>query len=329
MSTARALVLRTFQSGTPDLHLEPRDLDQPAAGQVRVRMLYAPIHPADWNVLQGTYGRLPELPAVPGNEGCGIVEAAGDGVSCVTVGDLVSVAEPGNWCSHRVVGESSVVKLPGDLDPRQAAMIFINPFTAWAMLHINGRPEAGRPVVQNASNSAVGRAVIQIARQLDVPTVNLVRRPEVIDALRRDGADVVFDDENKLAEWIRDQKIRPMLGLNAVGGASALALANTLADGGTLVTYGAMARQPLKIPNGLLIFRDLCFRGFWLRNWLSQTSRDDQDTALEQIAQWVLEGKVTQPVDRVFPMDEFSQALAAAAADRRDGKILFDLSSGT
>ena len=67
---------------------------------------------------------------------------------------------------------------------------------------------------------------------------------------------------------------RPRLGLNAVGGASALNLANALSDFGVLVTYGAMARQPLKIPNGLLIFRNLEFKGFWASRWLRSLSPD-------------------------------------------------------
>ena len=114
-------------------------------------------------------------------------------------------------------------------------------------------------MIQNAANSAAGRAVIQIAHELGFKTVNVVRRAELIDELRAEGGDVVLMDGEKLRDEVKaatsGAPIR--LGLNAVGGESALHLANCLAFGGTLVSFGAMSMQPLKIPTGLLIFKDL------------------------------------------------------------------------
>src|SRR5206468_1999088 len=66
------------------------------------------------------------------------------------------------------------------------------------------------------------------------------------------------------------------LGLNAVGGESALRLMNCLAPSGTLVTFGAMSLQPLKIPNGLLIFKDLRFRGIWINKWYDNATQADR-----------------------------------------------------
>ncbi len=84
------------------------------------------------------------------------------------------------------------------------------------------------------------------------------------------------------------------LALNAVGGASALNLANALADRGTHVTYGAMGRQPLKIPNGLLIFREITFRGFWLRNWRYDATLAQKGETLGVLATMIAGGKLTR-----------------------------------
>ncbi len=136
-------------------------------------------------------------------------------------------------------------------------------------------------MVQNAANSAVGRSVIQIARARGLKTLNVVRRPELIDELKALGADVVVTEDTDLRTSVEELcgGSRPRLALNAVGGASALNLANALADRGTHVTYGAMGRQPLKIPNGLLIFREITFRGSGCgtgattRRWLRRKRR--------------------------------------------------------
>ena len=108
--------------------------------------------------------------------------------------------------------------------------------------------------------------------------------------------------------------------------ASALNLANALADGGTLVTYGAMGRQPLKIPNGLLIFRDLAFRGFWLKPWRENAPRAEQEKVIASLAALSLEGKLTMPVHRTYPLTEVHLAVDEAARESRAGKVLLDLS---
>ena len=135
-------------------------------------------------------------------------------------------------------------------------MLKINPMTAWRLLHDYVDLKRDEWLIQNAANSAAGRAVIQIARELGYRTVNIVRREELVEELRIEGGDVVLIDGESLRDDVKEAtsggQIR--LGLNAVGGDGALRLANTLAPGSTMVTYGAMSLQPLKIPNGLLIF---------------------------------------------------------------------------
>src|SRR5205809_6950831 len=120
-------------------------------------------------------------------------------------------------------------------------------------------------MIQIAANSAAGRAVIQIAHALGYKTANVVRREELIEELRTEGGDVVLIDGENLRDEVKeatgDAPIR--LGLNAVGGESALRLMICLDASGTFVTFGAMSLQPLKSPNGLLNFKDLRFRGIY------------------------------------------------------------------
>ncbi len=309
------------------LRLETIELPPPALDEVQLEMIAAPINPADLNILEGTYGQLPHLPATIGNEGAGRIVATGADVTGFGAGDLVATLEPGSWCSHRNTKASSIVPLPAGIDPLQAAMLMVNPPTAYAMLHDYVPLQSGDWIVQNAANSGVGRCVVQIARRLGWRSLCIVRRPELADELLALGADRVVTEEADLRKEGRTlmEGRDARLALNAVGGASALNLANALAPGSPLVTYGAMGRQPLKIPNGLLIFHGLHFHGFWLRQWLLQKPAAERNRVTALLAEMILDGALRVPVHRTYPLAEIHAAINEAAAENRGGKVLLDL----
>jgi trans-2-enoyl-CoA reductase len=298
----------------------------PAAGEVRVRMLWAPINPADLNMLEGKYGEARPLPDVPGNEGCGRVVSVGDGVDESWVGRLVLVdrmawREEGNWPIE------SLIAVPAGIDARRACVLRVNAPTAWCLLHSFADLKAGDWIAQNAATSAVGRAVIQIAQTKGWKTLNLVRRPEAADELRALGADAVVVDGPETADEalaILDGA-KPRLGLNAVGGVSATRLAGLLAERATLVTYGAMSKEALKIPNGFLIFRDLDFRGFWLTRWLRTASQAERDAVFDRVFHLASRGCFAPHVAAEFPLAEVASAVARAGEG--GGKVLLRLES--
>ncbi|MFM8363668.1 MAG: MDR family NADPH-dependent oxidoreductase, partial [Verrucomicrobiota bacterium] len=218
------------------------------------------------------------------------------------------------------------IPLPDDIDIHQAAMLAVNPATAWRLLHDFAELQTGDWIVQNAANSAVGRAVIQLARHLGFRTLNFVRRPELLDELRLLGADVVVTEESDLRREARQicNGALPKLALNAVGGASALNLANALAPVSPHVTFGAMGRQPLKIPNGLLIFKNLAFQGFWLRRWKENATHAEIQSTYQTLAELMACGILHTPVHRIFPVSEIESALAEASLEKRAGKVLLE-----
>lgn len=317
--------LHAFGPAAGALVLEEIAVPEPRPGEILVEMVAAPVNPADLNVIEGKYGALPDLPSVIGNEGVGRVVGMGAGVEGFGTGDLVLPMGRANWAQFLCVDAAQAVRLPGGVDPFQAAMLVVNPLSAWGMVEDFVRLEPGDWIVQNAANSAVGRCVIQIARARGIRTLNVVRRPELAEELAVLGADHGVTEEadlRLLAPEVCGGRL-PRLGLNAVGGASALNLANALADEGTLVTYGAMGRQPVKVPNGLLIFRGLNFRGFWLRRMMDDRPRMRE--ALGALAGMSLAGTLRMAVHRIFPFRDIHAALEEAAREHRSGKVLLDL----
>ncbi len=322
-----AAVYETHGNPGDVLRVESRPWPTPAANEAVVQMRAAPINPADLNQIEGKYPIRPELPATPGFEGAGIVVELGETVTNIRSGTVVILPHNiGTWREAVAVKADDLVAVPDGIEPVHAAMLKINPMTAWRLLHDYVDLQKGDWLIQNAANSAAGCAVIQIAHELGHRTVNVVRREEVIEELRGDGGDVVLVDGENLREQVKDvtggAPIR--LGLNAVGGDSALRLANCLAPGSTLVTYGAMSLQALKIPNGLLIFKDLRFRGIWINKWYDNATPAQRMEAFQRLFEMAKRGLLKTKVEKAYPLSEAKAAVTRAAQGKRDGKIVFE-----
>lgn len=310
------------------LRLCERTLTPPTGHEVRVRMRYAPINPADLNFIQGTYGRAAHPPCIPGHEGCGIVEHIGSAVTSLAPGDtVIPLLGTGCWTQHLTAPEHHFAKLPPQIDPVQASMLRINPVTAWALLHHYTPLEKGTWIAQNAANSGVGRALIQIAHHLGLRTLNFVRRSELIDELKALGADEVFlDTDEGLAAAKERLGHAPLpLATNAVGGDSALHLMDLLSPGGLLITYGAMSRRSLKVPNKFLIFKNLQLHGLWITQWLDKASTADLRAVLDPLTALIEQGTLLTAVDQILPLADFPRAILRAQENSRHGKVILDL----
>src|SRR6266513_4510568 len=187
------------------LLVEARPWPKPAPNEAVVEMRAAPINPADLNAIEGKYPIRSPLPATPGFEGAGIVAELGPNGKNIEIGTLVILPHNlGTWREAVAVKADQLIAVPPEIEPVQAAMLKINPMTAWRLLHDYVELKRGDWLIQNAANSAAGRAVIQIAHDLGYKTVNVVRRPELIDELRAEGGDVVLIDDENLRDDVKN-----------------------------------------------------------------------------------------------------------------------------
>ena len=322
----KAIVYQAHGKPEEVLRLEEQKLPAPAADEALVRVLAAPINPADLNQIEGKYPIRAPLPATPGFEGAGVVEEIGGSVQGLAVGTQVILPHDlGTWREACLVKADKLVTVPDEIKPEQAAMLKINPLTAWRMLHDFVVLQPGDWVIQNAANSAAGRAAIQISRELGYKTVNVVRRAELIEELRAEGGDVVLLDNEDLREAVAAATDGALirLALNAVGGESALRLAKIVAPEATIVTYGAMSLRPLTLPNGLLIFKNLHFTGFWVNKWYEQATATQRSETFARIFELAQRGLLETKVERAYSLGEFTEAVARASEGKRDGKVVF------
>ncbi|NXM04095.1 MECR protein, partial [Tyrannus savana] len=331
-----------------------KDLEVPKLGDsdVHVKMLAAPINPADINMIQGrTYAILSPLPAVGGNEGVGEVLEVGSRVSALKRGDWVIPANAGlgTWRTRGVFPEEMLLKVPSDIPVLCAATLSVNPCTALRMLTdfetlAPGKPSAkqqefwgdlpvssarktwiyshpGDSVIQNAANSGVGQAVIQIARASGIKTINVVRDrpdlPQLVERLMALGADHVVTEEMLRKPEMKDifkSTPKPRLALNCVGGKSTTEMLRHLQPKGTMVTYGGMAKQPVMVPVSAFIFRDVRLRGFWMTQWRKDHVQDQESVAgmMDTLCQLIRRGQLSAPACTEVPLQDYRAALEAS-----------------
>lgn len=296
-----------------------------ATGQALIEVLAAPINPSDVLTITGQYGMLPPLPAIGGNEGVGRVAALGPDTAGPAVGQTVLLPVGcGTWSTHVVADAKRLMPLPNDADPQQLAMMTVNPPTALLMLQQFVELAPGEWVILNAANSGVGSYLIQLAAMRGIKTINVVRREAAVDAVKADGGDVVLVDGDRLARRVAEATdgARIRLGIDAVGGAATDRLASCLAEGGVLVNYGMMSGEPCQVSPASFVFRDVTLRGFWLAKWFRSATPQQQMQVYGEVAQGIASGKLHTRVAATYPVERIREAVAAAAAGERDGKIL-------
>src|SRR5262245_45680029 len=295
----KAVVFERF--GEPREVLAVRDvpLPEPGAGQVRVRMIASPVNPSDLLVVRGEYGRLPKLPATPGFEGVGVVEAAGPGwvrlLRRLVPGRRVAVlnGKGGNWQEQVVVPARQVVPVPASIPDEQVATFFVNPASALIMTQEVLKIPRGAWLLQTAAGSALGRMVIRLGRHYGFRTLNVVRRREQAEELLRLGGDaaIVFPGED-IAEEAR--RLTGGAGvpfaIDAVGGETGSRCIEALAPGGRLVVYSTLSGEPLSFDPRLLMTAGRRVEGFWLSAWARQQGPLRMLLLFRQITSLIREG---------------------------------------
>jgi NADPH:quinone reductase len=325
----KAVVFDCF--GLPEEVLQVRETPappEPGPGQVRVRMLASPVNPSDLLYIRGVYGKQPPLPATPGFEGVGVVEATGSGLLARRVrGKRVAVLNrsTGNWQEQVVVPARQAIPVPSDLPDDQAAAFFVNPASAVVMTQYVLKVPRGAWLLQTAAGSALGRMVIRLGKHYGFRTLNVVRRREQVEELQRAGGDAVVCT----ADESLPDRVRELTGgegvpyaLDAVGGTTGTAAIQSLAPGGRLLLYGTLAGEPIQIDPRVLMVGQKRVEGFWLSQWVPRQGVLTMLGLIRKLGKLFREGVVTSEFGATFPLDQVQAAVKQAALPGRQGKVL-------
>ncbi|MDY0908359.1 zinc-binding dehydrogenase [Microbacterium sp. CFBP9034] len=321
----RAIVQHRFGDPADVLAVEEVALPEPGPGQVRLKIVLSPIHNHDLWTARGSYGVVPELPARAGTEAVALVDALGEGVTGLAVGQRVATGGTfGVWAEYVLAPAGGLIPVPEGVPEEVAAQLVAMPFSAISLIDQLGLGE-GDWLVQNAANGAVGRLVAQLAAARGLNVVGLVRRSAAVAELAAQGISGVVATD---VEGWRDEVLALTggaaigVGVDSVGGAASGQVLSLLGDGGSLVVFGAMQSPILQLPVGDIIFRDLTVRGFWGSTVGARMAADKRGALFGELITRISSGALTLPVSATYGLDDIAAAVAANAEPGRVGKVM-------
>lgn len=237
----------------------------------------------------------------------------------------------GTWRTHALFDTSKIFKVPLNLSIVDAATCTVNPSTAYRMLKDFVQLDSGDTVIQNGANSGVGQAVIQLARIWGLKCVGVVRDRPDIDKLKSylkslGATEILTEEEIRVTTLFKSGTLpAPKLALNCVGGKSATNILRHLTKKGKMVTYGAMSREALTIPNSALIFKDNSFHGFWMSRW-SEENPNQRPEMYDELFKWMISEEFKSVAHKFVSIDDFQSALSEKSSMQgmTGEKILFD-----
>lgn len=333
----RAAVFSRFGEPAEVLRIEDVPEPTPQRGEVRVTMIASPVNPSDLMTIRGIYGKVPDLPAVPGYEGVGIVTAVNAGLyGRLMLHKRVAVLNPGtgNWREQTVLPVKNVVPLPAFLTDEQAAMFFVNPAAAYLMTQKVLQIPHGEWLLQSAAGSAVGRMVIRLGQKYGFRTLNVVRRESQANELIAAGGDaaVVFDPERTtVRDFVRQVQEKTKGGvrfaIDPVGGPTGSAMVECLTGGGRMLVYGTLSPEPLTFSSRTLMTIGASVEGFWLSRYMSQCGLLAKLGLMRTLGGLIRDGVLAAEVGASFPLEKVTEAVRAAEEPGKAGKVLLRIAA--
>jgi NADPH2:quinone reductase len=316
--------IRIHQNGGPEvLQWEDVEVADPAPGQVRLRQEAAGLNFIDVYHRTGLYPQ--PLPLIPGVEGAGVVEAVGDGVTNVKVGERVAYAGPiGGYAEERLIDADRVVKLPKDISSEQAAAMMLQGMTAQMLLRSVFPVQKGDTILVHAAAGGVGLIMCQWASALGATVIGTVGTEEKAELARAHGCahPIVYSRQDFVAEVnrITDDAKLPVV-YDSVGRDTFNKSLDCLKVRGLMVSFGNASGPPPPIPPNLLaqkgslyLTRPTLFHYVATREQLEQSANELFDV--------VKSGKVKIEVKQRFALKDAAEAHGALEARATTGSTV-------
>ena len=307
------------------LSLGDSPIPEPKANEVRVKTILASIHNHDLLTIRGKYGFKPELPAIGGSEAVGIIDAVGQDVKDVKVGQRISAASvQATWAEYFVASEDMVFPVPDSLDDEMAAQLVAMPLSALMLLEFL-EVERGQWVIHNAANGAVGKSLAMLAAARGVKTINVVRSQDAVAELEAIGVknniNTSDDDwKEQVKALLDDDKISAAV--DSVGGEDSGALLSLLGHGGVFAVFGAMSGKPMMLNPTDIIFKQATLKGFWGSKLSQEMSVENKQRLVDELIERAVDGKLQLPVEATFDLADITKAVDGKLQSGKKGKVL-------
>lgn len=320
--------IRVHQHGGPEvMQWAPVDLPGPGPGEALVRHSCVGVNYIDVYFRTGAYPPA-QLPFTPGMEAAGVVEAVGDGVSEVAVGDRVAYAAPppGAYAERRVIAAHQLVALPEAIADQQAAAMMLKGMTAQYLLRRTYRVQPGDTILFHAAAGGVGLIACQWAKALGATVIGTVGSAEKAELARRHGCDhpVNYNAEDFV------ERVREITGgegvaavYDSVGADTFERSLDCLRPLGVLASFGQSSGPVTSFNPALLAQKGSLYLTRPTLFTYTAKRQDLLDTAGE-LFRMVTDGKVAVEIHQRFPLAEAAEAHRALEGRRTTGSTVLE-----
>ena len=322
--------VRIHQTGPAEvLRIEDLPQQQPKEDEVRLRVEAIGLNRAEIMFRTGTYLETPTFPARLGLEAAGVVDAVGQNVTSIKVGDRVSTVPSFSMSSHGVYGEAAivpahaVVRYPHNLTPVEGASIWTRYLTAWGALVHYGKVRTGQDVLITAASSSVGLAAIEVANLLGARPIAVTRTSAKRKRLLELGAsEVIASTEEDLPAAVGKHTggRGAALIFDPVAGSFLDILAQCAANGGQIIEYGWLSGEPTPFPLLPSFQKGLTVRGYTLYEFIND--RVLRSEAERFVTEHLMQGRLRPTIDRTFPLSQIVDAHRYLESNDQIGKVV-------
>jgi NADPH2:quinone reductase len=302
---------------------EDLPLPEPKSGEVRVAIKAASLNFPDLLTVQNKYQVKPPLPFVPGSEYAGRVDALGDGVTQLKVGDPVAViGASGGFGSHACVNAGQVIPLPPGFDLDDAAAFAFTYGTAHHALIDRGALRAGETVLVLGAAGGVGTAALQVAKAAGAKVIAAASSDEKCALCRALGADATINYQREnLRDALKAAGAAPDVVCDPVGDALAEPAFRSIAWRGRYLVVGFAGGAIPALPWNLALLKGASVVGVFWGDFVRREPKASA-AALQELATWYAQGKIKPVIDQKLPMRQLRDAYARMATRQVQGKLL-------
>ena len=295
--------------------------------QVRVRIHSSPINPSDLMFIRGLYGIKKKLPVVPGFEASGTIVEIFPEISKFKVGDRVACVAgstgDGTYAEFLTTESENCIPLLDSVSLEEGSMFFVNPLTSYALLEL-AKEKLATGIMQTASASALGKMIVRLCKERNIPLLNIIRKEEQIQSLLELGAEHILNSSspNFEKEYLKlSRKLKINFFIDAVGGDVAEKIFLLSPQETNMICYGNLSENPISLNPGIFIFQKKSVSGFWLSFWIKSLNQEDFFKHTQD-AQKLLSTSLRSDVQKRFTLEDGFEAIDYYKNNMSAGKIL-------
>ncbi|SFC54782.1 NADPH2:quinone reductase [Polaromonas sp. OV174] len=298
---------------------------QPKAGEVLIEIRAASLNFPDLLIVQNKYQIKPPLPFVPGSEYAGVVQALGEGVKHLQVGQNVAcLSGTGGFGTHTVAPAALCMPLPAGFSHVDAAAFIMIYATSWHALMDRGQLKAGETVLVLGAAGGVGSAAVQIAKAVGARVIAAASTDEKCALCSAIGADATINYSHKnLRDELKllTEGKGPDVIYDPVGGDFSEPAFRSIAWRGRYLVVGFASGPIPALPLNLTLLKGASIVGVF---WGDFARREPKANAamMAELAGWYAQGKIKPVIDRTMPMAELKSAYADMGSRSVMGKLV-------